>query len=346
MAKKVVRLTESDLMNIVEQCVYEYQQTLINEGRLGNLARTAALGAGLAGGILGGMNGANAQSQYPNLSQDQIHTVDSLINQRSKFRQAQDSIANQNNWKTKDGRNCVPSHAPLSRNFDDYKNFERDTSNFFDLNDSVKNVNNQLLQNIGDINNCHYEVTIRINKLSGGHKYHSSATINGKVYRVSYGPTVGGPGSDVHDTVCIRNYNTLDEVINNVPLLLMKLAKDEEYNDTDYKISIQNTTLPISEHSFQFFASLEKNHSKNEIKKEAQEELQYFIQQQHKGFEDLLSNHKYRMAEKGNGYGGYSGIKTTVVNGDVKTIYTDGEKEYIWDDNTMKYVELPKKARF
>lgn len=337
MAKKVVRLTESDLMNIVEQCVYQYQQTLINEGKLGNLARTAALGAGLAGGILGGMNGANAQSQYPNLSQDQIHTVDSLMNQRNKFKQSQDSILNQNDWK----RHGVPKY-----NYGDNKNFSRDTANVFDLNDSIKNVNNQILQNIGDVNNCHYEVTIRINKLSGGHKYHSSGIINGQVYSVSYGPMVGGPGSDVHDTVCIRNYNTLDEVINNVPFLLMKLAKDEEYNDTDYKISIQNTTLPISEYSFQFSASLQKNHSKNEIKKEAQKWLQYFIQQQHKGFEDLLSNHKYKMAEKDNGYGGHAGMKTTVVNGQVKQIYTDGEKEYIWDDNTMKYVELQKKARF
>lgn len=350
MAKKVVRLTESDLMNIVEQCVYEYQQTLINESRLGNLARTAALGAGLAGGILGGMNGANAQSQYPNLNQDQIHTVDSLMNQKNKFRQTQDSIANQYGWKN---RNINGQYIPVDSNGhypepgislysdDDSENIKKGTEQIKPFNDSVENINKQILQNIGDVNNCHYEVIIRINPNVGGREYNDRVSVNGHTYTVSYGKYTNHKGLP-DDTVCVRKYNTLDEVLNNVPQLLVRLAKDEEYNNTNYQVFIQNTTLQLSEYRFQFLASLEKNHSKKEIIKDAQKELQRFNQHEHQRFEDLISNHKYKMFDKDE-YGRLSSIKHT-ENGEV--IYTDGQNEYIWDNNTMKYIERPKKARF
>ena len=203
MAKKVVRLTESDLMNIVEQCVYEYQQTLINEGRLGNLARTAALGAGLAGGILGGMNGANAQSQYPNLSQDQIHAVDS-------------------------------------------------------------NINSQIAQNIGDVNNCKYSLTI------------SKASDFSHMYDKPSG-----------DILYQETLHGLDDLLAELSALLNQLVNYKSYSYGKYAIFVKNITLPNGKMDKFIFDANTNN------KIQTREKIKKYINQinttEHNRFEELKS---------------------------------------------------------
>lgn len=80
--KKTIRLTESELQQIIKECVLQYNPNIMCESKLGKIARTTALGLGLTGGMLGGINDANAQraNKQPYSRQNIEKKLDSIEN--------------------------------------------------------------------------------------------------------------------------------------------------------------------------------------------------------------------------------------------------------------------------
>lgn len=227
MAKKVVRLTESELMNIVEQCVYEYQQTLINESKLGKLARTAALGAGLAGGILGGMNTVNAQNPNNNISL--VQTRDNLGRKTYKL-QRDDQF-------DKDIRQQMQDNITLKKYQDSVAAEERkndiEQSPAFRAIDSVDNksmVGKTIIKGNGSTNpnDYHYYLTIIPIGKYGGIRNEYLIDDNDWVM----------PYTDI-TPIFKHMFNNYNEFIQYLPKIMKKLQFDNNDNyDFSFKVTV------------------------------------------------------------------------------------------------------------
>ena len=267
--KKVVRLTENELRTLIAECVIQYQQDTINEGKWGNIARTAALGAGLAGGMLGGMNNANAQVRIPmdgrtnkpsttlRYSQaDLDKAIDSTYNvlRRGSDLQLDKNIQQQmqDNIALKRYQDSVMNHLS---GIDSVNNTEIEQSPAFRAIDSVNNAgqsvkSKRIIKGNGSVNPNDYQYKLIITPI-GRIEHDTIPTGN-----ISINDVINITRNTIETKVqrytdktpiFTHTFNSYDEFIQYLPKIMSKLQKD---NNSNYAYRFNVTVIGLSESDY------------------------------------------------------------------------------------------------
>jgi hypothetical protein len=171
---------------------------------------------------------------------------------------------------------------------------------------------------------CHYRLIIETNPYISGCK-----TVEVGDIRITY--KSGIYKAYISDTVCNKEYEGLGNLLHDMKILLNRLAKEKEYNDVNYIIRIKNITNKGIE-TFDIFHAKNLGWivSKKYINEDINEILERIKRSEFKTFESERLNLHINLDKR-----------TT----DGKFIYTDGEDEYIFDEEELTFKKREKKKQ-